>query len=61
MCFFRKGVYVRVFVIFQQMQLGDILFSLGYLRIAGRLTLIVMKARNLPQASVKGTGMKRTF
>lgn len=41
----------------QRMQLGEILFSLGYLRIAGRLTLIVMKARNLPQASVKGTGI----
>lgn len=39
----------------ERMQLGDILFSLGYLRIAGRLTLIVMKARNLPQASIKGT------
>ncbi|XP_046845810.1 LOW QUALITY PROTEIN: synaptotagmin-C-like [Xenia sp. Carnegie-2017] len=40
----------------QRMQLGEILFSLGYLRIAGRLTLIVMKARNLPSAaSVKGT------
>lgn len=39
----------------EKMQLGDILFSVGYLRIAGRLTLIVMKARNLPQVSVKGT------
>ena len=32
------------------------MFSIGYLRTAGRLTIVVMKGRNLPRMTVRGTG-----
>lgn len=39
----------------KQVALGELMVSLGYLKSAERLTVVVIKARNLPAISIKGT------
>ena len=44
------------FLLQKQVALGELMVSLGYLKSAERLTVVVIKARNLPAISMKGTG-----
>lgn len=39
----------------KQVALGELMVSLGYLKSAERLTIVVIKARNLPAINMKGT------
>lgn len=39
----------------KQVALGELMISLGYLKSAERLTIVVIKARNLPAINIKGT------
>lgn len=39
----------------KQVSLGEMMVSLGYLKSAERLTVVVIKARNLPSVNIKGT------
>lgn len=39
----------------KQVALGELMVSLGYLKSAERLTVVVIKARNLPAINIKGT------
>lgn len=39
----------------KQVALGELMVSLGYLKSAERLTIVVIKARNLPAINIKGT------
>lgn len=39
----------------KQVALGELMVSLGYLKSAERLTVVIIKARNLPAVNIKGT------
>ncbi|PFX31923.1 Synaptotagmin-10 [Stylophora pistillata] len=45
----------------KQVALGELMVSLGYLKSAERLTVVIIKARNLPAVNIKGTDQTLTF
>ena len=48
-----------VFLVFQRHgSLGDLLFSISYLPTAERLTIVIMKARNLKTMDISGSAGK---
>jgi UDP-N-acetylmuramyl pentapeptide synthase len=56
-----EQVYNHVLYLFQEkMDLGELMLSLCYLPTAGRLTLTIVKARNLKAMDITGSSGKTT-
>ena len=51
-------VYLDLLYTFQENKLGDICFSLRYVPTAGKLTVVVLEAKNLKKMDVGGLSGK---
>lgn len=49
-----SGSHLLVFAVLQQEKLGDICFSLRYVPTAGKLTVVILEAKNLKKMDVGG-------